>query len=305
MSGGGWYGWGEVGLTGGVVMALERRGVLYLVGTPIGNLGDWSARACELLRAVDVVAAEDTREARKLFNHFGIETPLVSYHAHNARAKESALLARLQRGEAVAVISDAGMPGVSDPGEHLVQQAIAAGITVSPVPGPTALVTALVASGLPTGRFVFEGFLPREGRLRRRALKALQSEGRTVVLYEAPHRLLETLGDLLVIWGPTRRGVVARELTKVHEEFVRGTIRELHAHFECCAPRGEIVLILEGAEEVAEQPKAGFEEVLQRELLGGAKVADAVKSVMKSHGVKRDLLYGLALAWKKSQTKPD
>ncbi|MBY6276673.1 16S rRNA (cytidine(1402)-2'-O)-methyltransferase [Symbiobacterium thermophilum] len=269
-------------------------GTLYIVGTPIGNLEDVTHRALRILRSVSVIACEDTRETRKLLQHFQIDTPTTSYHEHNKRKAGPALIRRLLDGEDVALVSDAGMPAISDPGEELVRSALDAGIPVVPVPGPTALVTALVASGLPTGRFAFEGFLPHKGRERRRALERLKDEERTLILYEAPHRLLETLHDLRETLGD-RPMTAARELTKLHEEYVRGTVSQVIDHFNRNAPRGEFVLVVQGAE--AEAPVAGAPDPA---LLAGevaAFVAQgmdrklAMKEVAQRFGVSRKAVY--------------
>ncbi|WP_148205615.1 16S rRNA (cytidine(1402)-2'-O)-methyltransferase [Symbiobacterium thermophilum] len=265
-----------------------------MVGTPIGNLEDVTHRALRILRSVSVIACEDTRETRKLLQHFQIDTPTTSYHEHNKRKAGPALIRRLLDGEDVALVSDAGMPAISDPGEELVRSALDAGIPVVPVPGPTALVTALVASGLPTGRFAFEGFLPHKGRERRRALERLKDEERTLILYEAPHRLLETLHDLRETLGD-RPMTAARELTKLHEEYVRGTVSQVIDHFNRNAPRGEFVLVVQGAE--AEAPVAGAPDPA---LLAGevaAFVAQgmdrklAMKEVAQRFGVSRKAVY--------------
>lgn len=229
-------------------------GTLYIVGTPIGNLEDITARALRILREVSVIAAEDTRQTRKLLNHFEIQTPAVSYHEHNQRTAGPALIERLLAGNDVAVVTDAGMPAISDPGEDLVKLAIQAGIPVVPIPGPTAFTTALVVSGLSAEQFVFEGFLPVKGKERRAALERLKTEPRTWILYEAPHRVLETLEDLRDALG-ARPMAAARELTKLYEEVRRGTPAELLAHFEQHAPRGEFVLVISGAP-AAEVPEA-------------------------------------------------
>lgn len=269
-------------------------GTLYIVGTPIGNLEDVTHRALRILRSVSVIACEDTRETRKLLQHFQIDTPTTSYHEHNKRKAGPSLIRRLLDGEDVALVSDAGMPAISDPGEELVRSALDAGIPVVPVPGPTALVTALVASGLPTGRFAFEGFLPHKGRERRRALERLKDEERTLILYEAPHRLLETLHDLRETLGD-RPMTAARELTKLHEEYVRGTVSQVIDHFNRNAPRGEFVLVVQGAE--AEAPVAGAPDPA---LLAGevaAFVAQgmdrklAMKEVAQRFGVSRKAVY--------------
>lgn len=272
-------------------------GTLYLVGTPIGNLGDMTLRAIETLKSVDVIAAEDTRNSQKLLNHLGITKPLVSYHEHNERSSGGRLIERLQAGESVALVSDAGMPGISDPGEVIVKAAIEAGVPVVPIPGPSAFVAALVGSGLGTERFVFEGFLPREPKLRRRRLRELVGEARTLVFYEAPHRLTDTLADMRGVFGDDRRGVVARELTKLYEEFQRGTLAELEAHFGVNEPRGEIVLLVEGGtgEVVVE---GNWREVLAAELAAGTKATEAAKAVSKKFGVSRQEVYEAALAAK-------
>ncbi len=221
-----------------------QKGTLYVVSTPIGNLQDVTFRAVEVLQAVDVIAAEDTRHSRRLLKAYGIETPLVSYHDHNKERRAPELVARLQAGQSVAVISDAGTPGISDPAFYLVRLCAQTGVPVSPIPGPTAFVAALVVSGLPTDRFVFEGFLPaKKGRQKR--LEQLVEEPRTIVLYESPHRLLRTLRDLHNFLGD-RRAVVVRELTKIHEEILRGTLSELARVAEGRKLRGEMVLIVEG-----------------------------------------------------------
>lgn len=279
----------------------SETGTLYLVGTPIGNLGDMTVRALETLRAVDLIAAEDTRNTQKLLNHFAIARPLVSYHEHNERASGARLIERLLAGERVALVSDAGMPGISDPGEVIVKAAIENGIPVVPVPGPSAFVAALVGSGLATERFVFEAFLPREPKLRRRRLRELTGETRTLVFYEAPHRLSDTLIDMRGVWGDARRAVVARELTKLYEEFRRGTLAELTAHFEANPPRGEIVLVVEGgsAEAVVE---GDWREALAAELAAGTKATEAAKAVSKRFGVSRQEAYDAALAAKPAKS---
>lgn len=274
-------------------------GRLYIVGTPIGNLEDMTQRALRILREVSVIACEDTRETRKLLHQFTIATPTVSYHEHNKLTAGPALIRRLEAGEDVALVTDAGMPGISDPGEDLVRLAVEAGVTVVPVPGPTAFVTALVGSGLPTGSFAFEGFLPTKNKDRRAALERLKGERRTFVLYEAPHRLMETLEDLREALGD-RPMTAARELTKLHEEFVRGTPAELIAHFEARAPRGEFVLVVHGAPEQAVvidpadlTPRALADAVAALEEEGVDRKA-AMKEVAGRYGLsKRDVYQAL------------
>jgi 16S rRNA (cytidine1402-2'-O)-methyltransferase len=222
-------------------------GVLYLVPTPLGNLEDITYRAVRVLREVDLVACEDTRSSGVLLQHLGVDTPRASFHAHNEHAKTPALVRRMLEGESVALISDAGTPGISDPGFLLVRAAVAAGLTVVALPGPTAFVPALVASGLPTDRFVFEGFLPqKKGRSTR--LAALTGEERTIVLYESPHRLVRLLSELAERLGSDRPAAVGRELTKLHEEVRRGTLAELAAHYGGQERvRGEVVVVVGGA----------------------------------------------------------
>ena len=225
---------------------------LYLVATPIGNLGDITLRALDILKRVDRIACEDTRQTQKLLNHFQIATPTISCHQHNERERATELLEALKAGGRIALVSDAGMPGISDPGAWLATEAIAAGVPVIPIPGANAALSALVASGLPTGEFLFLGFLPEKAGARRSRLEDLATEAgnsqtaRTLIFYEAPHRILETLADLEAVWGAHLRVVVARELTKMHEEFLRGTVadtrRELAARDRI---RGEITLLIE------------------------------------------------------------
>lgn len=223
---------------------------LYLVATPIGNLGDITLRALEVLKQADRIACEDTRQTQKLLNHFGITTPTVSFHQHNERDRAAELIAALKSGGSIAVVSDAGMPGISDPGTWLVTEAIAAGVPVIPIPGANAALSALIASGLPTGEFQFLGFLPEKAGARRTALEALAAQPRetsqTVIFYEAPHRIADTLADLESIFGSALHVVSARELTKLHEEFLRGTVadvrRDLAARDRI---RGEFTLLIE------------------------------------------------------------
>ena len=223
-------------------------GILYLVATPIGNLEDISARALRILSEVDCIAAEDTRVSGGLLNHFGIKKPLISYYEQNKHIRGQELLKRLLQGEHIALISDAGTPAISDPGADLVRSAIDAGIQVTAIPGPCAFVSALIASGLPTERFVFEGFLPRNKGDRKRRLQSVVNEQRTLVFYEAPHRLRETLEDMADILGADRKVVLARELTKLHEEYLRFSLAEAAESYRQQQPRGEYVLIVAGSE---------------------------------------------------------
>lgn len=221
---------------------------LYIVATPIGNLEDMTFRAVRILQEADWIAAEDTRHTGKLLQRFQITTPQISYHAHNRTSRLPDLLDRLQDGKTIALVSDAGMPGISDPGYELVSACVEAGILVIPVPGASAVITALSAAGLPTDRFVFEGFLPAKGTERRDRLESLASEPRTLVFYEAPHRVRQTLTDLLNTVGGDRRIVLARELTKLHEEFWRGSVAEAIAHYTSRDPQGEFTILVAGAE---------------------------------------------------------
>ncbi len=219
-------------------------GTLYLVGTPIGNLEDITLRALRVLKSADAIAAEDTRHTGKLLHHFQITTPQISYHDHNCQQRIPQLVARLQQGEAIALVTDAGMPGISDPGYELVCACVAHDLTVVPIPGPSAVVTAVAAAGLPSDRFVFEGFLPVKGKSRQARLDALKREPRTVVLYESPHRLIKTLTDLAEVLSPERKITLARELTKRYEEFWRGTIGAALLHYETVVPKGEFTVAI-------------------------------------------------------------
>ena len=269
---------------------------LYLVATPIGNLEDITLRALRVLRTVDRIACEDTRQTQKLLNHFGIEKPTLSLHGHNEAARTPEVLAALQAGERVAVVSDAGMPGISDPGMHLAAAALEVGIGVYPVPGANAALTALVASGLPTERFLFFGFLPSKAGERRTALERLreQTEERvTVIFYEAPHRIVEMLGDLAAVWGEDARVVLARELTKLHEEFLRGTVAEVRGVLgERDRVRGEMVVLLDAlpeARSVAAESVGERVAALARE--EGLDERDALKRVAKERGVSKSDAY--------------
>lgn len=269
---------------------------LYLVATPIGNLEDITLRALRVLRTVDRIACEDTRQTQKLLNHFAIAKPTLSLHGHNEAARTPELLAALQAGERVAVVSDAGMPGISDPGMHLAASALAAGVAVHPVPGANAGLTALVASGLPTERFLFYGFLPSKAGERRTALERLRerTEDRlTVIFYEAPHRIVETLGDVAAVWGEDVQVVLARELTKLHEEFLRGTVAEVRAALgERDRVRGEMVLLLDAVAEarvvVAESVGERVAALAREE---GLDERDALKRVAKERGVSKSDAY--------------
>jgi 16S rRNA (cytidine1402-2'-O)-methyltransferase len=268
-------------------------GTLYVVGTPIGNLEDISLRAIRTLREVDLIAAEDTRITRKLLSRYGIKTPLTSYHEHSKRKKLEYLLDTLMEKD-VALVSDSGMPGLSDPGYELIGAAIERGINVVAVPGPSALITALVVSGLPTTSFVYLGFLPRRRKERQKLLASVAKERRTIVAFESPHRLLESLADLRELLGD-RRIAVARELTKMHEEVWRGRIGEALSHFEENPPRGEFTLVIEGAEEEVWDDGRVREELVEM-LKEGITKREAVKIVAEISGWPKREVYKLALS---------
>lgn len=271
-------------------------GTLYLVATPIGNLSDLSPRAASVLENADFIAAEDTRVTMKLLSHLGIKKPLVSYHEHNKMTAGPSILERLLAGEACALATDAGTPAISDPGEDLVRLCAENGVTVQAVPGCCALISALAVSGLPTGRFVFEGFLPVNKAERRERLQELLGEERTLVFYEAPHRLRSTLADLQAAFGD-RRIALCRELTKLHEDTMRTTLREAIAWYEMNEPRGEYVLVLAGAEQsgnAAVTLEQGVELVLERRMRG-ERMKDAVRQVSADTGLPRNDLYDAAL----------
>lgn len=272
-------------------------GILYLVPTPIGNLGDISPRCADILAQVDFIAAEDTRVSMKLLNHLGIKKPLVSYYRHNTDAAGRSILAKLLEGQSAALVTDAGTPAVSDPGEELVALCAEAGVDVVAIPGPCALITALAVSGLPTGRFTFEGFLAMNKKNRRAHLAQLRQESRTMIFYEAPHKLTATLADLAAAFGPDRRISLCRELTKLHEEVRRTTLGEACQWYGENAPKGEFVLVVEGAPEQAPE-EATLEDGLARALAlqaEGASLRDAVRQAAKELSLPRSALYDLAL----------
>ena len=271
-------------------------GTLYLVGTPIGNLGDISPRALETLRSADFIAAEDTRVTLKLLNHFDIRRQLICYHEHNRAEMGEKILSRLLAGECCALVTDAGMPAVSDPGEDLVRLCAEHGITVCAVPGPSALITALTVSGLPTQRFCFEGFLAVSGRSRREHLESLRSERRTMIFYEAPHKLVRTLQDFLTYFGD-RDISLCRELTKLHEEVIRTTVRGALARFSEEAPRGEFVLVLRGAE-AAGGPEVTREQAMasvERYRAEGKSLREACRLAAEDTGFSKNELYDFAI----------
>ncbi|WP_445635496.1 16S rRNA (cytidine(1402)-2'-O)-methyltransferase [Nostoc sp. DSM 114161] len=270
---------------------------LYVVGTPIGNLEDMTFRAVRILQTVDIIAAEDTRHTGKLLQHFEIKTPQVSYHEHNRTSRIPELLQYLANDKAIALVSDAGMPGISDPGYELIKACIQAGITVVPIPGASAAITALSAAGLPTDRFVFEGFLPAKSQQRREHLESLQTEFRTLIFYESPHRLQDTLQDLSEILGSDRQIVLGRELTKLYEEFWRGTIAEAIAHYNQREPQGEYTLIVAGIP--ASQPQLTQEELkaeLKQLISQGISRSQASRQLAKLTSLPRRQIYQLALS---------
>jgi 16S rRNA (cytidine1402-2'-O)-methyltransferase len=272
---------------------------LYLVATPIGNLEDITLRALRVLRSVDRIACEDTRQTQKLLNHFGIRTPTVSYHMHNEAGRAAELTAELKAGARIAVVSDAGTPGIADPGGQIAAAAIAAGVPVFPVPGANAAISALIASGIAGAgespeRFTFHGFLPAKEGQRKTALEALPRNGGTQIFYEAPHRILDTLADLTAILGPGQHVVVARELTKLHEEFLRGPVNEVRASLASRASvRGEIVLLFSLAEsQLADAHTASIAaEVRQLMREDGLAEKDALKRVAKARGIGKSDAY--------------
>ena len=270
-------------------------GVLYLVGTPIGHLGDLSARARTVLSAADVIACEDTRHSGQLLSSLGAVGRRLSFHQHNTRGRIPQLLGYLEEGLSVAVISDAGLPGISDPGETLAAACRSAGHTVICVPGPCAATTALVSSGLPSGRFCFEGFLPPKGKQRKERLAAIAAEPRTTVLYEAPHRLLQLLNDLLTLCGGERPLQVARELTKRHEQQVGPTVASALEHFSVHKPQGEFTLVLGGAPEVVaeDHDDAYWRDALQQLIEGGLSANAAAKQLAQGSGRSKRELYAL------------
>jgi 16S rRNA (cytidine1402-2'-O)-methyltransferase len=268
-------------------------GTLYIVSTPIGNLGDLSARAIETMQSVSAVLAEDTRHSRPLLEKFGVHTSLTAYHEHNEAKATPTLIARLVAGESFALISDAGTPLLSDPGARLVRAAIDAGVTIAPVPGASALLAALVGAGLPADRFTFYGFLARKGRERTEALAEIAALRHTAVLYEAPPRVADTLADLAEVGAGEREAVVARELTKQFEEFRRGTVRELSESYRAHAPRGEVVLVIAGGTvEVASEETLRSRAKALRE--SGLSARDVVRVLIEESNVPRNLAYRLA-----------
>ena len=272
------------------------RGKLYLCATPIGNLGDVSARCLEVLSSADLIAAEDTRRTLQLLNHFGITKPLTSYHEHNKREKGGYIISLLKDGKNVALVSDAGTPAISDPGEDMVKLCIENGIEVTSVPGPVAAVNALILSGLNASRFAFEGFLSVNKRHRHEHLESIKNDTRTLIFYEAPHKLKNTIADMQSVFGGERKIALARELTKIHEEVRRFTLDEAAAYYEENAPRGEYVIVVEGAAEKGNETENEWEDVpvkehVERYIAQGMTVKDAVKAAAADRGVPKREVY--------------
>jgi 16S rRNA (cytidine1402-2'-O)-methyltransferase len=277
-------------------MKINNFGVLYVVATPIGNLKDISLRAVEVLQNVACIAAEDTRHSLPLLQHFAIKTPMLAFHEHNERANTKKLIEKLKQGESIALISDAGTPLLSDPGFFLVHEARIAGIQVSPVPGPCAAIAALSVAGLPTDRFVFEGFLPAKSKQRRQRLEELRNEIRTLIFYEAPHRILDLMDDLINVLGEERSVVIARELTKRFETIHSGHLSELKKIIESDTnqQRGEIVVLIQGAKKSLEEKQIATEEILSV-LLEELPLKQAVEIAAKITGERKNILYKQAL----------
>jgi len=272
-------------------------GTLYLVGTPIGNLEDMTFRAIHTLKTVDLIAAEDTRHTGKLLQHYDIVTPQISYHQHNRKQREPELIQQLEKGTSIALVTDAGMPGISDPGYDLVKVCVRAEITVVPIPGVTAAITALAVSGLPTNRFVFEGFVPVKGKARQDRLSALQQEIRTIILYESPHKLKQTLQDLAQYLGRDRAVMLGRELTKFYEDFQYATLEEALSFYSKQVPKGEYTLVIAGKEETAEM-NLSVEEIrteLKQLLAQGVTRSQASRQLAAITSLSRQEIYQLSL----------
>ncbi len=269
-------------------------GVLYIVATPIGNLEDITLRALRVLKEVDLIAAEDTRHTQKLLSHYKIDKPLMSYHEHNERARAPMIVERLSRGENIALLSDAGTPAISDPGYRLVVAAAAAGIRITPLPGASALTAALSGAALPTDRFVFEGFLPAKKKERRQRLQELHAETRTLVCYEAPHRLLDLLRDMLEILGD-REVAVAREISKIHEEIRRGRLSEILEQFAGGNIKGELTLVVGGSREEASVSQAQLEREIEKLRSEGKRVKEVAEVLGVRFGYSKREIYRLTL----------
>ncbi|NJL61585.1 MAG: 16S rRNA (cytidine(1402)-2'-O)-methyltransferase [Methylacidiphilales bacterium] len=274
-----------------------KPGTLYVVGTPIGNLEDMTFRAIQTLQNVDLIASEDTRHSGKLLQHFQVKTPQISYHEHNSSSRVPELLEKLTEGNAIALVSDAGMPGISDPGYELIKACVDAGVLVVPIPGVSAVITGLSASGLPTEKFVFEGFLPPKTHQRREQLEILKTESRTLIFYESPHRLRATLQDFAEVLGIERKIVLARELTKFYEQFWRGTIGDACKYYQEKEPQGEFTLVVAGLE--ANKPQLSDEEiVVELKKIMSQKVSrsQASRQLANLTKINRRHIYQIALA---------
>ena len=272
-------------------------GTLYIVGTPIGNLEDITYRAVRTLQNVDLIAAEDTRHTGKLLHHFQVKAPQISYHDHNRHSRHPEILQHLTAGKAIALVTDAGMPGISDPGYELVIACIEANIPVVPIPGVSAVTTAIVGAGLPTDRFIFEGFLPVKGQERISRLDALASEARTIIIYESPHRLQQTIKDLTKVLGIERKIVLARELTKLYEEFWRGSLEEAATHLKNREPQGEYTLVVAGTPtDLPYLSAAEIESELKAIMQGGISKSQASRQLAQVTAHSRRELYQIALS---------
>lgn len=274
-----------------------EQGILYVCPTPIGNLDDITFRVLDILRSVDIIAAEDTRHTLKLLNHFDIKKQMTSYHEHNIREKGPMIVDMLQSGKSVALVSDAGMPGISDPGEDIIKLCIEAGIQVMGLPGPSAALLALVISGLSTDKFAFEGFLPSKSTDRKKALEGLKGEERTIIFYESPHRLADSLKDISAVLG-NRRASLSRELTKKFEETIRGTLDELLSVANERQLKGEMVIVVQGAEK-SEQEEFDIAAMLLQLLEEGYSRKDAIRLVCEKTGVSKNQVYSESLRLKK------
>ena len=277
-------------------MSEVNSGTLYIVGTPIGNLEDTTFRAIKTLQEVDLIAAEDTRHTSKLLQHFQILTPQLSYHQHNEQSRIPELIEKLNQGKAIALVTDAGMPAISDPGYELVKVCVEANISVVPIPGVTANITALCASGLPTNKFIFIGFLPTKIKLREEQLEKLSNSLETIVLYESPYKLLQTLEDLAKILGGNRKIVLARELTKLHEEFWRGTVGQAIIYYQNNQPKGEFTLVIAGAEpELPVLSEDTIKQELQELFAQGISRSQASRQLSQKINLSRRKIYQIAL----------
>ncbi|MGI6154369.1 MAG: 16S rRNA (cytidine(1402)-2'-O)-methyltransferase [Enterococcus lemanii] len=272
----------------------EPSGILYLVPTPIGNLEDMTFRSIQILKEVQFIASEDTRNTQKLLNHFEISTPQKSFHEHNYRERIPQMIERLEKGESIAQVSDAGMPSISDPGHELVLACIEAGIKVVSLPGPTAGLTALIASGLMPQPHYFHGFLPRKKKEQQAALESLKNQAATLIFYESPFRIHKTIQMMSTVFGSERQAVICRELTKIHEEYLRGTLQELAAYLAEQPIKGECCLMVAGAseiEEVAEVDAGSLKEQVEELIKAGKKPSEAIKEIAKRHQLKKQVVY--------------